>query len=186
MALTPTTEIPLGFNAPDFNLEDAITGKMMSLADCKGAKGTAVIFICNHCPYVVLIKDKLAEIALDFWQKGIKVVAINSNDVERYPDDRPELMKEDALEHSYTFPYLFDETQEVAKAYNAACTPDINVFDADLQCVYRGQFCDARPGNDIEPTGKDLIAVFDALVNRTQIPRDQKISTGCSIKWKPN
>lgn len=184
MALTPTTQIPLGFKAPDFKLLDVVTEKEVTLEDCRGEKGTVIIFMCNHCPFVIIIKDVLAEIAMDYWTQGIKIVGINSNDIESYPEDSPENMVEDAMEYGYTFPYLYDETQEVAKAYDAACTPDINVFDADLKCVYRGQFCDARPGNDIEPTGQDLKNVLDALVNGTEIPTEQKLSTGCGIKWK--
>jgi len=151
-----STMLELGTQAPYFSLQDAITGKTVSLDNYKGNRGLLVMFICNHCPYVKLIKEELIKYAAEYMKKGVAVVAISSNDVENYPDDSPEKMKEDAEQYGYPFPYLFDETQEVAKAYKAACTPDLFLFDENHKLYYRGQFDDARPKNDIKPTGRDL------------------------------
>ena len=147
MALTESNEFILGTKAPSFNLINTIDNKYVSLNDSKGEKGTVIMFICNHCPFVIHVNDELVKMANTYQQKGINFIAISSNDVEKYPQDSPELMKELAKEEQYPFPYLFDETQEVAKAYNAACTPDFYVFDADLKAVYHGQLDDSRPGN---------------------------------------
>ncbi len=186
MALTSSTMLPLGTLAPQFSLPDARTGKFISLDQLKSDKGTVVMFICNHCPYVKLIQTKLAEVAKKYNNQGIHFVAINSNDINNYPDDSPENMRKEAERHDYIFPYLFDETQTVAKAYQAACTPDLYVFDENLACVYRGRFDDASPGNGIAVTGKDLTAALDALLNKKPIDPDQKPSLGCNIKWKKN
>lgn len=184
MALTPSTMLPLGTLAPDFNLPDAISGKMLSLENLKSDTGTIVMFICNHCPYVKHIQTDLAIVSKKYQAKGFSFIAINSNDIEHYPADSPENMKKEAVEHHYSFPYLFDETQTVAKAYQAACTPDFYLFDQNLLCVYRGRFDDSTPGNAIPVTGKDLISAMDALLENKKIADDQKPSVGCNIKWK--
>lgn len=184
MAATPSTMIPLGTTAPDFTLPDTVSGKMCSLQEFKSDKATVIMFICNHCPYVKHIQKELAGLARDYQPKGITFIAISSNDVENYPDDSPENMSREAKEHGYLFPYLYDETQEVAKAYGAACTPDFYVFDKDLACVYRGQLDDSRPGNNIPVSGKDIRAALDAILTGRSISKDQKPSIGCNIKWK--
>ncbi|MCG8311285.1 MAG: thioredoxin family protein [Cytophagales bacterium] len=185
MAATPSTMMPLGTIAPDFTLPDTVSGKMRSLSELKGKRATLVMFICNHCPYVLHINDELVRIARDYQPKGVSMIAISSNDVVNYPEDRPELMKEMAEKTGYTFPYLYDESQDVARAYDAACTPDLFLFDADLKCVYRGQLDNSRPKNDIPVTGKDLRMALEALLNGREISRDQIPSIGCNIKWKP-
>lgn len=184
MALTPSTMLPLGTHAPDFNLPDTLSGKMISLQEIKSPVGTVILFICNHCPYVKHIQTELVNIANKYQSKKIQFIAINSNDIENYPADSPENMQKEAKMHGYPFPYLFDETQSVAKAYQAACTPDIYLFDQDLNCVYRGRFDDSTPGNQIPVTGKDLAAALDALLQHKEINPDQKPSVGCNIKWK--
>lgn len=184
MARTPTTQIPLGFIAPDFNLPEPLTGKMVSLSDVKGKNGTLVMFICNHCPFVIHVIDQLVKIGYKYKDKGIGIVAINSNDVENYPDDHPDKMVEFAKKLHFPFPYLFDESQQVAKAYEAACTPDFNVFDADGKCVYRGQLDGARPGNEIPVTGVDLRAALDQVIRGEKVSENQMPSIGCNIKWK--
>lgn len=176
--------IPLGTIAPDFLLPDTVSGKTLSFKDIKGAKGTLLIFMCNHCPYVKHINHQLAAIAKEYTQKGIGIAGINSNDIEKYPDDAPEKMKELAGEFGFYFPYLFDESQAVAKAYDAACTPDFYLFNPKNELVYRGQFDDARPGNNVPVTGKDLIAALDALLDGKEISPIQRPSMGCNIKWK--
>ena len=184
MAATPSTMMPLGTKAPDFRLQDTVTGKWMTLDELKGEKATVVMFICNHCPYVLHINDELVRVANEYIPKGISFIAISSNDVENYPQDSPELMKEMAEKMKYPFPYLYDETQDVAKAYDAACTPDIFVFDRDLKCVYRGQFDDSRPKNNVPVTGRDLRTALDAIIAGRKVPEDQRPSIGCNIKWK--
>ena len=184
MARTPTIQIELGFRAPDFTLPDVITGKSYSLSELKGAKGTAVFFICNHCPFVIDIIDELVRVGNDYLKKGIGFVVISSNDVINYPDDSPKNMKSFAAHYNFPFPYLYDETQEVAKAYTAACTPDINVFNAELKCIYRGQMDKSRPGNDDPSDGKDLRKVFKYLLENKAIDFQQLPSIGCGIKWK--
>lgn len=184
MARTPTYQIPLGFRAPDFTLPDTVSGQVLTLQDLKGETGTVVMFICNHCPFVVHVQDELVAIARDYVPKGIRFIAISSNDAEKYPQDGPGKMREHALAQSYPFPYLYDETQEVAKAYSAACTPDFSVFDAELRCVYRGQLDSSRPGNEVPVTGGDLRTVLDHLVAGRPVPADQVPSIGCNIKWK--
>jgi thiol-disulfide isomerase/thioredoxin len=179
-----TTPIPLGFPAPSFELPDLVSGDMKSLDEMKSDKATVIMFICNHCPYVKHVIDGIIEMANDYIPKGISFIAINSNDVENYPDDSPVKMKELAEEKNFPFPYLFDETQEVAKAYHAACTPDFSIFDADLKCVYRGQMDSARPGNDKAVTGEDIRAALNAILDGSAISETQVPSVGCSIKWK--
>lgn len=184
MALTPSNMLPLGTIAPNFNLVDTKDNETKSLTQLKGNKGTLVMFICNHCPFVIHVNAALVKLANDYKTKGINCIAISSNDVENYPQDSPDKMKIHAEENHYPFPYLYDETQEVAKAYDAACTPDFFLFDEDLKLVYAGQLDGSRPGNDIPVTGKDLRAAMDALLNNETINPNQKPSMGCNIKWK--
>jgi thiol-disulfide isomerase/thioredoxin len=184
MVLTPSLMIPLGTKAPDFKLTDAVSGKQLSLDELKSDKATVVMFICNHCPYVKHIQDGLIALTNDYIAKGVSFIAINSNDVEKYTEDSPEKMKELAQKLNYKFPYLFDETQEVAKAYSATCTPDFFIFDKELKCVYRGQLDDSRPGNDLPVTGKDIRSALDNLLEGKSINEIQKASIGCNIKWK--
>ncbi len=183
MARTPSTMLELGTAAPNFSLVEPTTGNKVSLADFSG-QPLLVAFISNHCPYVILIKEAFATFAKDYQEKGLKVVAINANDVENYPDDSPEKMVEDTNKYAYSFPYLFDETQEVASQYQAACTPDFFMFDADHKLYYRGQFDDARPNTDTAVTGADMKAAADKLLNGEGAPESQKASLGCNIKWK--
>lgn len=178
-----TMELPLGSEAPDFKLPDA-KGKEWSIGEFKEGKAMLVAFICNHCPFVKHIRDGFASLSSEYMDEGIEVVAINSNDFEHYADDRPEKMVEEAAAFGYGFPYLVDETQEVAKAYRAACTPDFYVFDANRKLVYRGQMDGSRPGNDVPVTGEDLRRVLDALLSGEEVPREQRPSVGCNIKWK--
>ncbi|QDU60618.1 Thiol-disulfide oxidoreductase ResA [Planctomycetes bacterium Pan216] len=184
MVLTPSTMLELGTSAPDFSLTDTVSGKTVSLADVATGKGLLVMFICNHCPYVKHLRDGLAAFAKEYGEKGLAIVGISSNDVEGYPDDSPEKMKEEAASAGYTFPYLYDETQSVAHAYRAACTPDFFLFDKDRKLVYRGQFDASRPGNDIPVTGKDMRAAADLVLAGEPIPAEQTPSIGCNIKWK--
>ena len=184
MAATPSTMMPLGTTAPDFSLQDAISGKTLSLSQLKGKNATLVMFICNHCPYVLHINDELVRIAKEYEPKGVSLVAISSNDVVNYPQDSPELMKELAENVGYTFPYLYDETQDVARAYDAACTPDLFLFDADLKCIYRGQLDNSRPQNNLPVTGKDLRNALNAQLAGKPISENQIPSIGCNIKWK--
>ncbi len=185
MARTPSTMLELGTPAPDFCLPEPATGNTVCLADFADRPALLVAFICNHCPYVIHIRDAFAEMAREYSDRGLQVVAINSNDADNYPDDSPEKMAEAVREHGFVFPYLYDESQEVAKAYRAACTPDFFLFDADRRLVYRGQFDDARPRNDEPVTGRDLRQAIEALLAGRPIPEDQKPSLGCNIKWKP-
>lgn len=184
MAATPTIQIPLGYTAPNFNLLDTVSNQYKTLTELKGEKGTVVMFICNHCPYVKHVNAQLVQLANDFMPKGIAFIAISSNDVANYPEDAPEKMTQVAQEESYPFPYLYDETQEIAKAYHAACTPDFSIFDADLKCIYRGQLDDSRPKNDSLSDGKDIRNVLTCLLNQEPIPEIQIPSLGCNIKWK--
>lgn len=180
MARTPSTMVELGSPAAAFNLLDPTTNTWISTEAVAQPKGLLVIFMCNHCPFVKHILDGLRQLGSDYATSGIGIVAINSNDAEKYPDDAPEKMPELKL----NFPYLYDETQAVAKAYDAACTPDFFLYNADLQLVYRGQFDDARPGSDIPVTGKDLRAAMDCLLEGRDIAENQVPSLGCNIKWK--
>ena len=183
MVKTASTMLPLGTSAPDFSLPDA-EGKTVSLSDFADAPALVVIFMCNHCPFVKHIAAGLADLARDYQGRGVAVVGINSNDVESFPDDAPPKMADEVKLRGYTFPYLHDQTQEVAKAYRAACTPDFYIFDTDQKLVYRGQMDSSRPGNDVEVTGADLRAALDALLAGQSLPEDQKPSIGCNIKWQ--
>jgi peroxiredoxin len=184
MARTPSNMLPLMTPAPDFELKDVTRDEFTSLNQVRGDQGTVIFFICNHCPFVIHVNQELVRVASDYMDKGIGFAAISSNDVVNYPDDSPELMKKVASELHYPFPYLYDESQEVARAYDAACTPDIYLFDAELRLVYRGQLDDSRPGNEIPVTGKDLREALDRLLSGQEIPKEQKPSLGCNIKWK--
>ena len=184
MVRTPSTMLPLGTAAPDFSLPN-LDGRLMSLADVAGEKGTVVMFICNHCPFVKHVADQLATLGRDYLPRGVGVVAISSNDVSTHPADSPEQMVHEAEERGYLFPYLYDETQEVAKAYHAACTPDFYLFDADRALVYRGQLDSSRPGSDVPVTGRDLRAAIDALLAGQPPVAEQIPSLGCNIKWRP-
>lgn len=185
MARTESRMMPLGTSAPDFTLPDTVSGKEISLRDFECDQATVVMFICNHCPYVIHILDELLELVKEYQEKGFKFVAISSNDVENYPADSPEKMKQLAEEKGFTFPYAYDETQRVAQAYDAACTPDFYVFDKNMKLAYRGQMDGARPGNDVPVTGKDLRAALDAIVAGEPVSDAQRPSMGCNIKWKP-
>lgn len=184
MARTFSTNIPLGFKAPDFMLPDMNGGKMVSLTDLKSDFATVIIFMCNHCPYVKHILTGILDLSRDYAPKGIKFAGINSNDVQNYPDDSPEKMKELALNMNFNFPYLFDESQEVAKLYDAACTPEFHIFDKNLKCVYRGQFDSSRPGNDKPVTGEDIRKALDNILNGKEVDKNQIPGIGCNIKWK--
>lgn len=185
MSLTPSKMMPLGTPAPDFALPDTVSGRTVSLADVRGEGATVVMFICNHCPYVKHVNGELVNLANDYRARGVGFVAISANDVDSHPEDSPEKMKQVAAEQGYPFPYLYDETQETAKAYDAACTPDFFVFDADLKCAYRGRLDDSTPGNDEPVTGADLRAALDSILDGEIIPEDaQTPSQGCNIKWK--
>jgi len=184
MARTSSTMLPLGTKAPDFSLVN-VDGRTVSLKDFADAPALLVMFICNHCPFVKHLAPALAQFTSEYMDKGVGIVAVNSNDVANYPADSPEQMVREAEERGYRFPYLYDETQEVAKAYRAACTPDFYVFDRDRRLVYRGQFDDSRPDNGIPITGKDLRAALDAVLAGRQPSQDQRPSIGCNIKWKP-
>ncbi|HUS36553.1 MAG TPA: thioredoxin family protein [Verrucomicrobiae bacterium] len=183
MALTPSTMLALGTLAPDFKLPDT-NGKMVALGDFKDARALVVAFICNHCPYVKHIRSGLAEFGREMQGRGVAVVAINSNDAEKYPADAPGQMAAEVRAASYTFPYLYDESQSVAKAYRAACTPDFYVFDGQRRLIYRGQFDGSRPGNGAAVTGADLRAAVDAVFNDKPVPEKQIPSIGCNIKWR--
>lgn len=176
--------LALGTKAPDFNLPDTISGKQFSLHDVAKENGLVIYFICNHCPYVKHVNKTLVAIAQSYFRKGIGFVAISSNDVIKYTDDRPELMKQTAIQEGYPFPYLYDETQDVARSYDAACTPDIYFFDGDLKLVYRGQLDDSRPGNSRPSDGADLKAAIDAILQGQTPNALQRPSAGCNIKWK--
>jgi len=176
--------LELGTAAPQFALPDPAIGGMVSLADFAG-RPLVVVFICNHCPYVKHIVAQISAVARRYQERGIAFVAINSNDVSHYPDDSPDKMVVFGREHAFTFPYLYDETQAVAKAYRAACTPDLYLFDAAHRLVYRGQFDGARPSNDVPVTGHDLITAMEALLGGKPLPTEQVPSLGCNIKWIP-
>jgi peroxiredoxin len=184
VALTPSTMLPLGTPAPDFRLPDP-SGRIVARDDFADAPTLLVAFLCNHCPYVKHIQAGFAAFAKEYAERGLAIVAINANDYHAYPDDAPARMAEEAARAGYVFPYLIDETQEVAKAFRAACTPDFFLFDANRRLAYRGQFDDSRPGNRIPVTGRDLRAAADAVLAGRPAPADQKPSIGCNIKWKP-
>lgn len=183
MARTESNMLELGTPAPGFNLPDP-AGNFFALEDFKESPALLVVFMCNHCPYVIHVRDGLAPILADFQNQGVAVVGINSNDFQAYPDDSPERMAEDIKAYRYTFPYLVDETQEVAKAYKAACTPDFFLFDGDRKLVYRGQMDGSRPGNDVPVTGADLKAAVKAVLDGRPVSPNQRPSLGCNIKWK--
>ncbi|MEY3204865.1 MAG: hypothetical protein RLZZ21_1196 [Planctomycetota bacterium] len=183
MVRTPSTMLPLGTSAPDFSLPN-VDGRIMSFADAAGPRGTVVMFICNHCPFVKHVADQLAALGRDCVGQGVGVVAISANDVSSHPADSPEQMVREAEDRGYVFPYLYDETQEVAKEYHAACTPDFYLFDANRRLVYRGQLDASRPGNEIPVTGRDLRAAIDALLAGKPPLAEQIPSLGCNIKWK--
>jgi len=184
MARTPSNMIPLGTKAPDFSLLDVVSGETKSLSELKSDRATVIMFICNHCPFVKHVLDGILQLANDYIPRGVSFIAINANDYEAYPDDSPDNMKKLAQEKSFPFVYLVDTTQEVARAYEAACTPDFYVFDGGLSLVYRGQLDDARPGNEVPVTGKDIRAALDALLSGQPVSDQQKPSIGCNIKWK--
>ena len=184
MVQTLSTMLPLGTSAPRFSLPDP-DGKIVSLSDFESAPALVVIFMCNHCPFVKHVAPGLANLARAYQDKGVAVVGINPNDVANYPDDSPQKMAEASIEYGYTFPYLLDESQEVAKAYRAACTPDFFVFDRDRHLVYRGQLDDSRPSLDLPVTGADLRAALNAVLDGRSVAAEQKPSVGCNIKWKP-
>ena len=184
MARTPSTMVSLGTKAPDFLLPDTVSGKQLSLKNVNGETATMIMFICNHCPFVKHVNAELVGLANDYKSKGIGFVAISANDVINHPDDSPGLMTQVAKELKYPFPYLYDESQEIAKAYDAACTPDFFIYDNDLRLVYRGQLDDSRPGNEIPVTGKDIRHALDCVINNKPVPQEQRPSIGCNIKWK--
>lgn len=192
MAAVPSTMLPLGTTAPAFDLPDAVSGRRVRLEDFKGRPALLVMFICNHCPYVKWVRSQLAAIGREYQPKGVGIVAISSNDVQSHPDDSPEKMALEARDAGYTFPYLFDESQAVAKAYRAACTPDFYVFDGAMKLAYRGQLDDSRPsgrstvlpGAGLPVTGNDVRAALDAVLAGRAAPSEQRPSIGCNIKWK--
>jgi peroxiredoxin len=179
-----TMQLPLGAQAPAFALPDP-SGKLLTLADFEDAPALLVVFMCNHCPYVKHVAQELANLAREYQARGVATVGINSNDYREFPDDTPEKMAEEVQRRGYTFPYLVDEAQEVAKAYRAACTPDFYVFDRQRRLAYRGQMDSSRPQSDIPVTGKDLRAALDAVLAGQPVPGEQKASLGCNIKWRP-
>jgi peroxiredoxin len=184
MALTPSTMLPLGTKAPDFQLPDVVSGETISLDTFAGKQALLVMFICRHCPFVKHVQTQLAQIGKDYANSDVSIVAISANDAANYPDDAPDKLKEMAKELGFTFPFCYDESQETAKAYTAACTPDFFLFDADRKLVYRGQLDDSRPGNNEPVTGKDLRTALDAVLASQTVTPDQKPSIGCNIKWK--
>lgn len=185
MALTASSMTPLGSTMPDFELPEPLSGKVVSSANIKAGHAVLVIFMCNHCPYVIHLADHISMLASDLSEKPIAVFGINSNNVETYPDDSPDNMIEQIQYRGFVFPYLYDESQEVARAFGAACTPDFFLFDKDRKLVYRGQFDDSRPGNGKPATGENLRAAIEAVLEGKEVPQEQLPSMGCNIKWKP-
>jgi thiol-disulfide isomerase/thioredoxin len=185
MSATPSTMLPLGTEAPEFNLTDVITGKKLSLTDFSGKTLLLVMFICRHCPYVKHVQDQLAEVGFDYVPKNVGIIAVSSNDADHYPDDSPESLREMSRTLKFNFFLCYDESQETAKVYKAACTPEFYLFDQERKLVYRGQLDDSRPKNDLPVTGKDLRAALDAALAGKAPMQDQKPSIGCNIKWKP-
>ena len=183
MSMTPSNMLPIGTKAPSFSLFDTVSGNLLNLDELKGKKGTVIMFLCNHCPFVIHVNTKLVSIANAYAEKDISFIAISSNDALNYPQDSPEKMKLHAQKEGYPFPYLYDESQEVAKAYDAACTPDIYFFDNALKLIYRGQLDDSRPGNGKPLTGIDLKEAIDCLIEGKENTETQKPSIGCNIKW---
>lgn len=185
MAYTESNMLPLGTKAPDFALPDTVSGKMIRLQDVASDRATVVMFLCNHCPYVLYVNPEIVRVVAEYQPQGVSFVAISSNDARAYPEDAPDKMKIHAQDAGYTFPYLYDETQEVARAYDAACTPDFYIFDKDLKLFYRGQLDASRPKrNPIPPTGEDLRTALDAVLAGKPAPEIQRPSGGCNIKWK--
>lgn len=184
MARTLSEMIPLGMMAPPFNLPDTVSGQQISFDDIKGSTATLVMFICNHCPFVVLVNDELVKLANEYKNKGIGFIAISANDAIAHPADAPGKMKDIAIQLQYSFPYCYDETQETAKAYGATCTPDFFIYDKYDKLVYRGQLDDARPGNGIPVTGKDIRDAINSLLDNKPVHAEQRPSIGCNIKWK--
>jgi peroxiredoxin len=184
MARTESTMLPLGTAAPDFQLSDVVSGRTVTLADFRDKDGLLVMFICRHCPFVKHVQSELTRIGSDYAQKSLGIVAISSNDAEAYPDDAPDNLREMASELGFTFPYCYDETQNVARAYDAACTPDFFLFDKNRRLVYRGQLDDSRPSNAVPATGKDLRSAIDAVLEGRAVSKQQKPSVGCNIKWR--
>jgi peroxiredoxin len=184
MARTPSNMLALNTKAPYFTLLDTKSNTQLALNVFKGTKATVIMFICNHCPFVIHVNPELVKLANDYHSKGVSCIAISSNDVVNYPQDSPDKMKQHAINNNYPFPYLYDATQEIAKAYDAACTPDFYVFDNELKLNYRGQLDDSRPGNDIPLTGSDLRHALDCILSDTPNTQEQKPSIGCNIKWK--
>ncbi len=184
MALTPSTMIALGTKAPDFELLDTLSKKHKHLKQLKSPKATVIMFICNHCPYVKHVIYELVNLAKDYQVKGISFIAISANDAQAYPEDAPHKMGQLGKKLGFSFPYLYDETQSVAKAYRAACTPDFYIFDKDLFCVYRGQLDDSRPNNKLPVTGKDIRTALDNILTGKPVDPEQIPSIGCNIKWK--
>lgn len=184
MVKTASIMLPLGMVAPEFSLPN-VDGRIVSLDDFRAQPALLVVFMCNHCPFVKHVADELARLGRDFQSRGLAMVGINSNDAETYPDDAPEKMVQEAKQRGYSFPYLVDASQDVAKAYRAACTPDFFLFDRQRRLVYRGQLDDSRPGNNLPVTGKDLRAAIDAVLTSQPVAEDQRASIGCNIKWRP-
>ena len=185
MAVTQSNMLPLGTKAPEFNLYDTVSGENKTLSELRSDKGTLIMFICNHCPYVKHVNPELVRVANDYKERGISFIAINSNDVISHPEDAPDKMKKVAKEQGYPFPYLFDETQEVAKAYKAVCTPDFFLFDGHLKLVYSGRLDESSPGNNKPLNGKDLRYALDKLLKGETVPEEEQFpSMGCNIKWK--
>ena len=186
MALTESNMLPIGTVAPNFNLIDTVSNIVKSVNEIFSDKATVVMFICNHCPYVIHVKDELVRLAHDYESKGVKFVAISSNNFEKYPQDGPEAMKIFAKKSGFTFPYLYDETQNVARAYDAACTPDFYIFDGEKKLIYRGRLDDSRPRveNPKPVTGKDLRKALNAILSNQTVSAIQFPSMGCNIKWK--
>lgn len=184
MAATPSNMTPLGTPAPDFSLPDTVSGRLIRLTDVCSDHATVVMFICNHCPFVKRVQHELVRLARDYQPQGVAFIAISSNDAASYPDDAPDKMQALAKTLGFGFPYLYDETQEVARAYAAACTPDIFIYDGELKLAYRGQLDDARPGNDLPVSGRDVRRALDALLAGLPVDANQRPSIGCNIKWK--
>ena len=186
MARTPSGMVALGTEAAQFELPDTVSGGLVSLEASRGRKATVIMFICNHCPFVKHVNPQLVRLATDYQSRGVSFLAISSNDAAGYPDDAPDKMHEQAISLAYPFPYLYDESQETARKYGAACTPDFFVFDQSMKLVYRGQLDDSRPGNQIPVTGRDIRVALDAVLQGNPVPVDQRPSMGCNIKWKVN
>lgn len=184
MVATQSKMLPLGTKAPEFKLTDGVSNKAYTLDELKSDVATVIMFICNHCPFVIHVIDKLSEVSAAYQKQGIQFIAISSNDIEHYPADAPDKMQIFAQRHKLQFPYLYDESQEVARSYQAACTPEFYVFDKDLSCVYRGQFDDSRPSNDLPVTGESLKKALDQIIVGKDVNPEQKPSIGCNIKWK--